>query len=184
MSTPEQTANVLGAMALVVSDQTAGAIVAAGGQSDSAAAAISALHQFLDRPTLDELGRVLGLTHSGTVRLVDRLTRAGLVVRGSGADGRSRSVTLTGEGRRAGERIAVARAGLLAGLLAGFSPAEQETLHALLGRLMAAVVQQKDGGAWICRLCDLQACGRPAGECPAATAARLKYGPPPGESVQ
>ena len=36
---------------------------------------------------------------------------------------------------------------------------------------MAALVRTKDGGAWTCRLCDLDACGRPAGRCPAANAA-------------
>ena len=122
---------------------------------------------------------MLSLTHSGTVRLVDRLAEAGLVVRESGADRRSRAVTLTDQGRQLGTQIAAARAGVLTGLLTGLSDAEQQTLHGLLGRLMAAAVQEKDGGAWICRLCDLRACGRPTGDCPAAAAARVKYGPPP-----
>jgi DNA-binding MarR family transcriptional regulator len=146
------------------------------GQSVSAAAALSALHQFLDHPTVDELRRVLGLTHSGAVRLVDRLAEAGLVARGAGGDGRTRSVALTAAGRRAAERIAAARATLLADALDGLSAAERETLHSLMGRVMATVVDRKDGGAWICRLCDLTACGRPEGLCPTANAAAVKYG--------
>ena len=43
---------------------------------------------------------------------------------------------------------------------------------------MANLVAAKEGGGWICRLCDLQACGRPQGECPAANAARARYGDP------
>jgi DNA-binding MarR family transcriptional regulator len=171
----DREANLLGALALSISDRTTTAIAAAAGQSESAAAALSALHHFLDRPTLDQLRQVLGLTHSGAVRLIDRLSTAGLVTRGPGGDGRSRSVVLTEEGRRAAERVSAARAAALTDLLRTLSPAERKTLHALMGRVMAAVVQDKEGGAWICRLCDLDACGRNVGRCPTANAAAAKY---------
>jgi DNA-binding MarR family transcriptional regulator len=173
LTTPDRTANVLGAVALVVTDQTAATVP---GQSPSAAAALSALHQFLDRPTVDQLRKVLGLTHSGAVRLVDRLAEAGLVTRGAGGDRRSRSVSLTDAGRRVATQLATERAALLSGALDGLSPAELETLHTLLGRVMTNLVNAKDGGAWICRRCDLNACGRPEGQCPAANAAAAKYG--------
>ena len=62
--------------------------------------------------------------------------------------------------------------------LAGLSRTERDTLHGLLGKVLANVVQAKEGGAWICRLCDLDACGRAAGHCPAANAGLAKYGPP------
>jgi DNA-binding MarR family transcriptional regulator len=172
----DREANLLGALALSITDRTSAAIAAAGGQSASAAAALSALHHFLDRPTLDQVCRVLGLTPSGAVRLVDRLSAAGLVTRGPGGDGRSRSVILTEEGRAAAERVSTARTAALTDLLATLSPADRKTLHALLGKVMAAVVQGKEGGAWICRLCDLDACGRAAGHCPAANAAAVRYG--------
>lgn len=171
MTALDRQANLLGALALVITDQTAQAVAAAAGQSISAAAALSALHQFLDRPTLDQLRRVLGLTPSGTVRLVDRLADAGLVTRGAGDDGRSRSVSLTEDGERVAERITAARAALLTDALEGLSSTERQSLHALIGRVMANIVHSKDGGAWICRLCDLNACGRAAGLCPAANAA-------------
>jgi DNA-binding MarR family transcriptional regulator len=171
----DRQANLLGALAQVITDQAAQAAVAAAGQSVSAAAAVSALHHFLDRPTLDQLHQVLGLTPSGVVRLVDRLAEAGLVTRGAGDDGRSRSVALTDAGERAARQVTAARAALLAGLLDGLSAAERETLHALMSRIMASVVRGKEGGAWICRLCDLEACGRASGHCPAANAAAAKY---------
>jgi DNA-binding MarR family transcriptional regulator len=172
----DRQANLLGALSLVVTDQTAQTVATAAGQSISAAAALSALHHFLDRPTLDQLRKVLGLTPSGAVRLVDRLVDAGLVTRGAGDDGRSRSVTLTEAGERVAEQITAARAALLTDALDGLSSAERRTLHALMGRVMANIVHSKDGGAWICRLCDLDACGRAAGLCPAANAASAKYG--------
>ena len=56
------------------------------------------------RPTVNQLCNVLGLTHSGAVRLIDRLAEAGLVTRGPGDDKRSRSITLTAQGRAVAER--------------------------------------------------------------------------------
>lgn len=183
MTALDRQANLLGALALVIADQSAQAAAAAAGQSVSAAAALSALHHFLDRPTLDELHKVLGLTPSGVVRLVDRLADAGLVMRGTGDDGRSRSVVLTDAGERAAQHVTAARAALLASVLDELSPAERQTLHALMSRIMASVVRGKEGGAWICRLCDLEACGRASGHCPAANAAAVKHGPQDGTSM-
>ena len=173
-------ANLLGAFALAVADRAAASVAAttdgvAG--HPSAAAALSALLHFLDRPTIDQLRRVLGLTPSGAVRLVDRLTEAGLVTRGPGADGRSRSVALSETGRAAAERLSTARATTLRGTLSALSPAERATLDALVGKMMAGIVAEKEGGAWLCRLCDLVACGRDTGACPTANAAAARYGP-------
>lgn len=178
MTALDRQANLLGALALVITDQTGQATAAAAGQSVSAAAALSALHHFLDRPTLDQLRKVLGLTPSGAVRLVDRLADAGLVTRGTGHDGRSRSVVLTEAGTRVAQQITAARAALLSSALEEMSPAERQTLHTLMSRIMTNIVRRKDGGAWICRLCDLDACGRASGHCPAANAAAAKYKSP------
>jgi DNA-binding MarR family transcriptional regulator len=176
MTSSDGAANLLGAFALALNDRATAAAAAAAGQSVSAATALSALHQFLDRPTLDDLRRVLGLTPSGAVRLVDRLAEAGLVTRGPGDDKRSRSVVLTPAGRAAAVRVAQARMATLDDALAVLSTEERDTLRGLIGRVMGGVVRAKEGGAWICRLCDLAACGRPEGRCPTANAAAEKYG--------
>jgi len=175
-STKAATANLLGALALTIADQTGERVAAACEQTGSSAAALSALAEFLDRPTQEELRRVLGLTPSGVVRLVDRLADAGLVARRAGDDARSRSVVLTAKGRRAATRIATARAGYLDVVLGGLSTTEVQTLHAILAKVATEVVGAKEGGAWVCRLCDLGACGRAEGRCPTAIAAAVKYG--------
>jgi DNA-binding MarR family transcriptional regulator len=167
-------ANVLGALSLAVSDQIANSVAAATGLSGTAVAALSALHEFLDRPTVDQIRRVLGLTPSGAVRLIDRLADAGLVTRGPGTDGRTRAVILTGAGRTTAEAAAKARLGYLTESLSGLTPSERETLSDLLGRVMTSVVNRKDGGAWICRECDLGACQRADGRCPAMNAAMAR----------
>ena len=172
----DATANVLGALALTIADQINDRAAAACEQTGSTAAALSALAEFLDRPTQEQMRQVLGLTPSGVVRLVDRMVDAGLVARRPGDDARSRSVVLTAKGRRAATRIATARAGYLEQLLGGLSATEAQTLHAILTKVATEVVAAKDGGAWVCRLCDLDACGRAEGRCPTANAAAIKYG--------
>jgi DNA-binding MarR family transcriptional regulator len=173
----DRAANVLGALALAVADQLS-ASAGRAGVSGSAGAALSALYHFLDRPTLEQLSRVLGLTHSAVVRLVDRLASTGLITRGPGDDRRSRTISLTPQGRDVARTIEAARADALNAAIAGFSAEELRQLHSLTGRVMANIVQSKDGGAWICRLCDLEACDRASGHCPTANAAAAKYGRP------
>lgn len=177
MSARGQTDNLLGALALSVVDRLS--IVAdAAGHSVTTATALSALTQFLDGASIDRLRDVLGLSHSGTVRLVDRLVEDGLVERLPGPDARSRSVALTPAGRQAARRICAEREAVLHQLTGALDTQQRRQLQTLLSTMLAAVVATKDGGAWICRLCDLTACGRPEGRCPTAKAAAAKYGTP------
>jgi DNA-binding MarR family transcriptional regulator len=172
----ERHATVLGAAALAITDRAAAALATVTTPTASAAAAVSAMRHFLERPTLDQLRRVLGLTHSGAVRLIDRLCEAGLTERHVGRDGRSREVVLTASGERLADEITAARLAALDGLTAGLTETEQRTLVDLLGRVLANVVDTKNEGAWTCRLCDTLACGRRDGLCPAANAATRRFG--------
>lgn len=143
-----------------------------GGKPESAAAALSALLHFLDRPTVDLLRQVLGLTSSGTVRLVDRMTDSGYVQRGPGSDGRSTTVTLTDAGLAAAERVAVARAEVLEGALAGLTDADRDALRRILGTVLAGLIRGPGATRWMCRLCDTGACRGAEGGCPVGNAAR------------
>ncbi len=169
--------NVLGALSLVVADEMSDAVAAAADQSLTAAAALSALEHFADGCSVGRLRRILGLTSSGTVRLVDRLAGVGEVRRRKGPDGRTTSIELTAAGRRAARRVTAARAGVLEDALVDLTPAERDDLERLTARVLESAVRRKlardagDSTRWICRLCDLQACGRPDGRCPAAAAA-------------
>src|SRR5450755_4920580 len=171
----DRAANLFGALALVIADQAADAMAAAGGRPESAAAALSALLHFLDRPSVDRLRQVLGLTSSGTVRLLDRLEDAGYVRRGPGADGRSASISLTEAGQAAAQQVAVARAGVLDGALEVLSPAERAAFDQLAGKVLAGLIRGPGATRWICRLCDTAACRGVAGGCPVGNTARERY---------
>lgn len=160
----------------MIADRTSEAVGEAAGQSETAAIALSALHHFLDDPSVDRLRRVLGLTPSGAVRLVDRLQAAGYVTRRPGRDARSVSVRLTASGRRAAQRVTAARAEVLQTALAGLDEEEQAQLDELISRVLVGQMRGPGATRWMCRLCDMQACGRDEGRCPVASAARERWG--------
>ena len=172
----DRAGNLLGALSLAIADRTGDELEGTAAPSPSGAAALSALLHFLDRPTVDLLRQVLGLTSSGTVRLVDRLAELGYVQRGPGDDGRSTSVSLTEVGRGAAERVAVARTGVLLGALDGLSPAERETLRRLMSKMLAGLIRGPGAVRWMCRLCDTGICRGAEGGCPVGNAVRARYG--------
>ena len=172
---PDRAGNLLGALALSVADRTSDAVGDAAGQSQTAAIALSALHHFLDDPSIDLLRRVLGLTPSGTVRLVDRLEAAGYVERRPGRDGREVSLRLTAAGRRAAERVTAARGEVLEQALSSLSRSERQDFEELLARVLPGLIRGPGAVRWMCRLCDMEACGRDEGRCPVANAARERF---------
>lgn len=166
---------MLGALSLVVADQAADAVAEAAGRSESAAAALSALLHFLDRPSVDLLRQVLGLTSSGTVRLIDRLEESGYVRREPGTDGRSTAVILTEAGRHAAAGVSRARAEVLERSLAVLTPSERAAFERLCGKVLVGMMRGPGATRWICRLCDIGVCRGTSGGCPVGNAARVRY---------
>jgi DNA-binding MarR family transcriptional regulator len=171
----DHTANLLGALVLSLHDRMAEAIEDASGQVESGAATLSAMADFLDRPTIGRLRAVVGLTPSGAVRLVDRLEEERHLVRGPGADARSRSLELTPSGRRAAGKLRRARADVMRDALSGLSEADRRRLDRLLARLLVQLIRGPGAERWMCRLCDTGACGRADGACPVANEARRRF---------
>ena len=173
--TEAQAANLLGALALALTDRVTEAVAAATGQGQSAAAALSALRHFEADPSVDLLARILGLTSSGTVRLVDRLVAAGLVRRDRpGHDARVATLHLSAAGRRAADKVTAARAEVLAAAMAGLEEADRAALGDLAGRVMGAMTRGPGAVRWGCRMCDTGACRRYQGGCPVALAATAR----------
>ncbi|MCD0443669.1 MarR family transcriptional regulator [Glycomyces sp. A-F 0318] len=176
LSSRRHTANALGALSLVVADRMNTAVEAVAGLGPSAPAALVAMHEFLDGGSVTQLSSALGLTHSGTVRLVDRLAAAGLAERVGAPDGRAVSVVLTARGRHTAERILRTRERSLESVLSALSSDEADHLAAALDTMLTALtrVRAEERSArtddrprpWLCRLCDFAACGRGEGDCP------------------
>ncbi len=181
-SSRARTANLVAAAAVGLADAIAGSLRDVTDLDLTAATALVAMLDFTPAGTVGALGRVVGLTHSGAVRLADRLVTAGYVDRTAGGDARSRLLTLTPAGSAVAQRVRTTRQAATERVLHALSPAERQALTTLSELLVEGVTadrlrqraagQQPEGGA-LCRLCDFTACGRPRGACPAArTAAR------------
>lgn len=176
-SSPLHLANALGALALVLSDRMSMAAEVVATEGPSAPATLVALHEFLDGGSINQLSAVLGLTHSGTVRLVDRLEEDGLIRRGAAQDARSVSLRLTRRGRVAAVRVLRAREAVLQEALSNLTSVDLIALGRPLDMILETVTiaRQKeraentsDAPAWLCRLCDFTACEREEGKCPVA----------------
>ena len=173
--------NVIATLALTLNDRISEATERAAGRGGQAPAALVALHEFLGEGTIEQLRQALGLSHSATVRLVDRLAADGHILRHEGpGDGRTVALALTPAGRAAARRILAARRTAIKESLAVLDEGECRNLQASVGKLLAAITEsrlaERAAGrpphtGWMCRLCDFQACGRPAGNCPTANAA-------------
>ena len=147
------TLNAFGALSLAVADRMQEAMAGVAGHGASGPAALVALDGSAGGGSIDALRRLLGITHSGTVRLVDRLAAAGLVERRMGADNRAVAIHLTPQGRRTARRVLAAREAALEQVLAPLS----RTQRAQLAPLLAAMVDGLDDGR-ICRMCDVGRC--------------------------
>jgi len=162
-----RTANLLGALSLIAADR----VRAATGAEPTWSAALVSLQTMTDGGSIDELRRVLGLSHSGGVRVVKALNRDELVeLRRDPDDGRAVQVHLTERGRGAAARIRTARLEALDGLLDTLAPADRSQLDELLARTLGAVTGDRDDARRMCRLCDPDVCGHPA-RCPVTRAA-------------
>jgi len=170
MHTSSRVANLVGALGLALADRLADACAPAG--SSSAAAALVLLHERRPGATIDAVARVVGLSHSGTVRLADRLAAAGLVERRRAADHRSAALYLTPAGRRAARRILVGREASLRSALTFLTDDQQARLGELAEVILGGLAAQPEAERRLCRLCDLEACGRARGHCPVAARRR------------
>jgi DNA-binding MarR family transcriptional regulator len=158
--------NVLGALGLALADRLAEAAERAGG--GSAAAALTTLYGTRAGIRIDGLARVVGLSHSGAVRLVDRLEADGLVERRRGADQRSTALYLTAAGRRSARRVLSDRGAAMHSTLSLLTEDQQAAMADLADHLLRELAAEPAAEARLCRLCDLEACGRSAGRCPVA----------------
>lgn len=177
--------NLLASLSLNLADETTSALERASGLTGSAKEALLALGEFLGDAHVGRLATVLGLTHSGAVRLVTQLEAEGLAVRHTGADRRRVEVRLTDRGRQRATAARAARDAVVQETTRGLNEDEAGALEGLLAKLVEARVasrlerrEEGGSGAWWCRTCDFTACGRPRGRCPArTTAARFTHAP-------
>jgi len=166
-SSSPRTANLLGALSLAVHERLLAATV--NGLAGAEPAALVTLAHYPGQ-SIESLRRTLAITHSGAVRLVDRLERAGLVVRAPGGPGRTLAVALTETGQEAAGAVLARRQAALDELVEALPAEEAEALARVAERLLAGLTSDRESAFHLCRLCDEPLCTR-AG-CPVDQAIR------------
>ncbi len=153
----DRTANLLGVVGLAVADrieETARDILNHIGETPAALVVIG----YGSGLSNDELRRILGLSHPGTVRLVDRLVADGLVERREGRDKRAIALYLCERGMAVREQLLQGRLAAIRPLLTPLTGVEQETLGALLHKVLSSMETTATERRTLCRLCDNRVC--------------------------
>ncbi len=153
----DRTANLLGVVGLAVADRIASAARETLSHAGETPAALVVIGYDMG-PSNDQLRRILGLSHPGTVRLVDRLVADGLVERRQGRDRRAIALYLSARGKALREDLLKERLAAIRPLLAPLSQAEQETFAALLHKLLSSMDTSDWDRRTLYRLCDDRVC--------------------------
>ncbi len=157
-------ANLLGALSLAVMDrieQGARDIIGHSGETPAALIVIG----YGPGMTNDKLRRILGLSHSGTVRLVDRLVSDRLVERRPGKDGREVALHLTAKGVASRKDLLGSRISAVASFVDVLSRSERKRLGELIRDVLAKQETSEMDRFTICRMCDNGICSN----CPLPT---------------
>ncbi|MGV2980624.1 MarR family winged helix-turn-helix transcriptional regulator [Camelimonas sp. ID_303_24] len=152
-----KTANMLGALAIVLADDLREAVNVALATTGETAAAIIMLgaHPGL---TIREIAEALGISHSGAVRLIDRLERDGLVRKKAGTDARTMLVELSSEGLAQRKMALRERGEVLDRAVSLLDAHEAEFLGRTLDKLLRGLLTRPEHGYRYCRMCDEDKC--------------------------
>ena len=164
-----RTANLLGALALALTDRMT---EEAETRAKHGAAAPAALVSVGVDPgvSVGALAHIIGLTHSATVRLVDRLADDDLMERRACTDRRRVGLHLTRHGAARRRTILSGRERVLTEALAALPEDGQAVLTPLIETLLGVMTGNRPQADHMCRMCDEDAC--PGATCPVERAAR------------
>ncbi|HZZ37327.1 MAG TPA: MarR family transcriptional regulator [Caulobacteraceae bacterium] len=163
-----RTANLLGALSGEVTHRLERQLKRHPNQTSSSAAALNVIG-FWEGCSNSELSSALRLSHTATVRLVDKLEADGLVEARPGRDRRAVALHLTGAGREAVQRLLTERCAALEQVTTALTAEESQVFAGLLEKLLRSVTPDMTAATQICRLCDETVC--PEETCPVHQAA-------------
>ena len=134
---------------------------ASSSRAPEAGPAASALALLAHKPGLSfrMLAVGVGLSHAGTVRLVDRMATEGLIERREhSTDGRTRSLYLTRAGKVASDKVLASRDQVIAEGLSVLNSRELKILCDISERVLRSRLESLEQSYRICRLCCYEGC--------------------------
>jgi DNA-binding MarR family transcriptional regulator len=158
MKNEKYISNLVGAFATAVSSEVESNISELGARSLSHEVALVAIHNHPNE-TIDILSKVLGITHSGAVRLINTLEKENLVERHkSPQDARSVVLRVTVDGSIRVESILKSREGVTSKLLRSFDDNQKKDFMKLLEIAMSNLTNERIEARRICKLCNEGVC--------------------------
>lgn len=157
----DRTTNLLGALALGISDRIKSVSKDVYDRSGESAPAIVIIG-YAPGISVEVLRQALDLSHPGTVRLIDRLGEDELVERRRAPDGRAVALHLTRKGKRVRQQLMDRRLETLEAALDGLGKEERSVLGDLVAKVLTNLPETEMAKHRICRLCSVRTCT----ECP------------------
>lgn len=142
-------ANRLAALATAVNDA---AFAETGDLSESAVAALIAIRT-REPIAIQHVASIVGLTHSATVRLIDRLEKSWLVRR-QRRRGREVLVETTSRGKRRVRDLQAKRHEAIDALVGDISDRDRQVLSRFIDKVLAAAMENGARPERLCRFCD------------------------------
>lgn len=150
--------NLFGALAMGVSDRVRWEALdetSLGGETSAALVVIGHAPGL----SIDQLSRVLGLSHPGAVRLVDRLTSAGLALREVSADDRrTAALSLTKAGRAHRSALLKRRDKALKAVLKVVGAGDLAVLERITEAMLQTLPHDAASALAVCRYCNDRHC--------------------------
>lgn len=149
----QRTENLLGALAVLVTDEMYALNTLPGLAGPTARAMLNAIGQYPDA-SIELLRDAVALSHPAAVRAVGGLVDAGLVQKRAGVDKRSVALALTATGRREVKRLQSARENILSRVVGHLDGDERKVFEALLIKLLWHETRDPAHAMQLCRFCD------------------------------
>lgn len=150
--------NILGAFTTALMSNIESEVSSLGGRSLNHETALVSIFNHPNEG-IDKLSKVLGLTHSGAVRLVGTLTSEGLLMRRQNPDdARAAVLCVTEAGQQRVEKILQARARTIENVVADLNIQQREQLLPIIESALSSITKNEIEARKICRLCNEGVC--------------------------
>ena len=158
MKNEKYLSNLIGTFATSVSNDIEKQIAELGGRSLSHEAALVTIYNHPNE-TIDVLSKVLGLTHSGAVRLINTLEKEAFVERQKSAkDARSVVLCVTDKGCKRVELILKNRETATSKILNNFNAEQKQSFLSLIEIALGSLTSAQIEARKICKLCNEGVC--------------------------
>ncbi|WP_024610246.1 MarR family transcriptional regulator [Pseudoalteromonas sp. TB64] len=158
MKNEKYLSNLIGTFATSVSNDIEKQIAELGGRSLSHEAALVTIYNHPNE-TIDVLSKVLGLTHSGAVRLINTLEKEELVKRQKSLkDARSVVLRTTDKGSKRVELILSNRETATSKILSNFNTEQKQSFLSLIEIALGTLTSEQIEARKICKLCNEGVC--------------------------